>query len=111
MDLMTVLESLVTDLEAGLDRASSLDELEELRVDFLGRKGKLAQAMSSMAAAPAERPAVGQKANSVRERLTALFDARKTALEAAREAEALKRFDPSCPAAPPGAVRCTPPPW
>ena len=31
MDLMTVLESLVTDLEAGLDRASSLDELEELR--------------------------------------------------------------------------------
>ena len=46
MDLMTVLESLVTDLEAGLDRASSLDELEELRVDFLGRKGKLAQALS-----------------------------------------------------------------
>lgn len=98
MDLMTVLESLVTDLEAGLDRASSLDELEELRVDFLGRKGKLAQAMSSMAKLPpAERPAVGQKANSVKERLTALFDARKTALEAAREAEALKRFDPSLP--------------
>ena len=95
---MTVLESLVTDLEAGLDRASSLDELEELRVDFLGRKGKLAQAMSSMAKLPpAERPAVGQKANSVKERLTALFDARKTALEAAREAEALKRFDPSLP--------------
>ena len=46
MDLMTVLESLVTDLEAGLDRASSLDELEGLRVDFLGRKGKLAQALS-----------------------------------------------------------------
>ncbi|MFR9013328.1 MAG: phenylalanine--tRNA ligase subunit alpha [Desulfovibrio piger] len=98
MDLMTVLESLVTDLEAGLDWASSLDELEELRVDFLGRKGKLAQAMSSMAKLPpAERPAVGQKANSVKERLTALFDARKTALEAAREAEALKRFDPSLP--------------
>ena len=98
MDLMTVLESLVTDLEAGLDRASSLDELEELRVDFLGRKGKLAQAMGSMAKLPpAERPAVGQKANSVKERLTALFDARKTALEAAREAEALKRFDPSLP--------------
>ena len=56
----------VTDLEAGLDRASSLDELEELRVDFLGRKGKLAQAMSSMAKLPpAERPAVGQKANRV----------------------------------------------
>ena len=73
MDLMTVLESLVTDLEAGLDRASSLDELEGLRVDFLGRKGKLAQAMSSMAKLPpAERPAVGQKANSVKERLTAL---------------------------------------
>lgn len=98
MDLMTVLESLVTDLEAGLDRASSLDELEGLRVDFLGRKGKLAQAMSSMAKLPpAERPAVGQKANSVKERLTALFDARKSALEAALEAEALKRFDASLP--------------
>ena len=40
---------------------------------------------------------MGQKANSVKERCNALFEQRKAALEAGREAAALKRFDPSIP--------------
>lgn len=39
MDLITALEGLVPELERGLDQASSLEDLEGLRVDFLGRKG------------------------------------------------------------------------
>ena len=98
MDLIAALESLVGDLETGCDRASSLAALEELRVDFLGRKGKLASIMSSLSSLPpAERPAVGQKANSVKERLNALFEARKAEFEAQKEAEALARFDPTTP--------------
>ena len=98
MDLISALESLVPELEKGLGQASSLDALEALRVDVLGRKGRIAQIMAQLPSlAPAERPAVGQTANSVKERCNDLFDARKQALEAGREAEALKRFDPSIP--------------
>ena len=98
MDLISALEGLVPELEKGLDQASSLEGLEALRVDFLGRKGRIAQIMSQLPKLePEQRPAVGQTANSVKERCNDLFDARKQALEAGREAEALKRFDPSIP--------------
>ncbi|MBQ3059636.1 MAG: phenylalanine--tRNA ligase subunit alpha [Desulfovibrio sp.] len=98
MDLITTLEGLVPELEKGLDQASSLEELENLRVDFLGRKGRLAQVMGRLPQLPPqERPAVGQAANSVKERCNALFEARKHVLEAGREAAALARFDASLP--------------
>lgn len=98
MDLISALEGLVPELEAGLAQAADLDALEVLRVDVLGRKGRIAQIMSQLPGlAPESRPAVGQKANSVKERCNALFEQRKAALEAGREAAALKRFDPSIP--------------
>ena len=43
MDLLTELESLIPELEKGLDQASSLQEMEALRVEFLGRKGRIAR--------------------------------------------------------------------
>ena len=96
MDLISALEGLVPELEAGLAQAADLDALEALRVDVLGRR--IAQIMSQLPGlAPESRPAVGQKANSVKERCNALFEQRKAALEAGREAAALKRFDPSIP--------------
>lgn len=98
MDLLIELESLVPELERGLGQASVLEDLEELRVAFLGRKGRLAQIMSHLPElAPQERPRVGQAANEVKLALTGLFEARKAALEAAREAASLGRFDPTLP--------------
>jgi phenylalanyl-tRNA synthetase alpha chain len=47
--------------------------------------------------APEERPALGKKANEVKERLNSLFDARKAALEAAGEEALLERFDATLP--------------
>ena len=98
MDLISALEALAPELENGLAEAHTLEALESLRVDFLGRKGRLAHIMSALPQLePAQRPAVGQKANAVKESLTALLEARKTALEQALEAEALRRFDASLP--------------
>jgi phenylalanyl-tRNA synthetase alpha chain len=98
MDILAALDSLVTELESGLALASTPESLEELRVDALGRKGKLAQIMSHLPELePAARPAAGQKANSVKERCNALFDARKQAILAIRESAALRRFDPTLP--------------
>lgn len=98
MDLISALEGLAPELEKGLAVALTLEALESLRVDFLGRKGRLAHIMSALPQLePAQRPAVGQKANAVKESLTALLEARKLALEKALEAEALRRFDASLP--------------
>ncbi|MBO4301551.1 MAG: phenylalanine--tRNA ligase subunit alpha [Desulfovibrio sp.] len=98
MDLISALEGLVSELQEGLNQASSLEALEALRVDMLGRKGRIARIMAALPSLDAkERPAVGQKANSVKERCNALFDARKTALEREKEEASLRRFDASLP--------------
>lgn len=98
MDLITALESLAPELENGLDQAFSLDALETLRVEFLGRKGKLAQIMGQLpSVAPEQRPEVGKKANEVKAKCQSLFDARSKALADAAEAKALGSFDPTLP--------------
>lgn len=98
MSLINELESLVQDLEKGLNQAFSLSELEELRIGLLGRKGKLAQIMQRLPELlPEERPAVGKTANIVKNTLTGMFDNRKAELEKAAEAEKLALFDPTLP--------------
>ncbi|MDR2726540.1 MAG: phenylalanine--tRNA ligase subunit alpha [Deltaproteobacteria bacterium] len=98
MDLFAALESLIPAFQAGLDQAVSFPELEALRVDFLGRKGRLAQVMAHLPqTAPADRPRLGQSANEVKHRLTGLFEARKSALEAVMAGAELARFDAGLP--------------
>lgn len=98
MDLIQELESLIPALSAGLDQAFSLQELENLRVDFLGRKGRLAQLMSCIPNLTAsERPIFGQKANKVKDELMQLFESHKKTLLAQAEASALSRFDAGLP--------------
>ena len=72
--------------------------MEALRVEFLGRKGRIARIMSRLPELePAQRPLLGQTANRVKESLTAQFEAKKTALDNAEEAAALARFDAGLP--------------
>ena len=98
MNLLHELEGLAPDLEKGLAQACSLSDLEELRVVFLGRKGKLASIMSQLPSLDAaERPAFGKKANEIKDRLIELFEARKNDLEGAAAASELAGFDPSLP--------------
>ena len=98
MNLSAELERLVPELENGLASASSLSDVEELHIAYLGRKGALAKLMSRLPElAPEERPAFGKTANAIKERLAALLDERKSALENAAEAAKLALFDPSLP--------------
>ncbi len=99
MNLLAALDALVPKLEAGLGEALNLEALEALRIEFLGRKGAVAQIMSELPKLDAaERPLVGQKANEVKILLNNLFDSKKSALEAEAEAKSLARFDVSMPA-------------
>lgn len=98
MDLLTGLESLIPELEKGLDQASSLQEMEALRVEFLGRKGRIARIMSRLPELePAQRPLLGQTANRVKGSLTTQFKAKRTTLDSTEETATLTRFDTGLP--------------
>ncbi len=100
MDIIAALESLVPELEEGLARALTVSDLEELRIEFLGRKGRLARIMARLPELePAGRPAAGKAANTVKEMLTERFTARKNAFERGAEAALLARFDATLPGA------------
>lgn len=98
MDLIKALQGLGPELENGLGNAKTLEDLESLRVEFLGRKGRIAQIMSQLPALnPAERPEVGRVANKVKEKCASLFNIRKAQLEESQEKASLAHFDPSMP--------------
>lgn len=98
MNLISKLESLTEKLEDGLKQVKNLPELEELRVAFIGRKGQLAQLMSNLKdLTPQERPAFGQKANEIKQKLTDLLEGHTQALKAQEESAKLSTFDPTLP--------------
>lgn len=89
--------------EALAEAGSLIDEtaLEEFRLKFLGKKGKLTAASAGMRnVAKEDKPAVGQKLNEVRNAITGAVDSRKQELIAAKDAEAAKGIDMTLPGRP-----------
>jgi phenylalanyl-tRNA synthetase alpha chain len=84
--------SLETDLMAmkeaargAIAAATTLDELEQLRIGYLGKKGQLSKVLGAMGKLSAdERPRIGALANEVKELIQTQLNQGKTALEAAR---------------------------
>lgn len=72
-----------------IEKADSLDALNEIRVAFLGKKGQITEVLKGMKDLSAEeRPVVGQLVNTLRDEITAFLEDKKTALEeAALEAQ------------------------
>jgi len=98
------LGGLTLECEARRGQACSLKDLEALRVEFLGRKGKLAGAMVLLAQmGPEDKPAAGRKANEIKAALSALLESRQAELEAESSQGALAGFDPSLPGRRPAA--------
>lgn len=96
--LVRDLQSLVGECEARLDQASSFDDLETARVEYLGRKGRLASVMSRLPElTPDERREAGQAANTVKERLGQLHAERVALLKNAEQDALLAVFDPTLP--------------
>lgn len=64
-------------------QAASAAELEEVRVRFLGKRGRLTAILRALGeVAPEERPVIGGLANEVRDYLTGLLDSRQAVLAA-----------------------------
>ena len=71
--------------------ADSLERLNEIRVNFLGKKGQLTALLKSMKdVAPQDRPAFGQMVNNTRARIEEVLDETKKRLEKAALDERLK---------------------
>ena len=80
---MTDLEQLRLEIIEAAAVAASLDVLEILRVEALGRNGSITARMKELGALPAEeRKAAGQALNAVKTEVSDAIDARKAALEA-----------------------------
>ena len=95
MTMADELRAIENQVEEGLKKAQSLDDLEKLRVATVGRKGALTKVMRMMGGlAPEERPAMGKLANTVRSQVeSAIAESQqklaKRAMEAKMHAEAV----------------------
>jgi phenylalanyl-tRNA synthetase alpha chain len=77
------LNEIRVEAEAAIAAAGSLDELEALRVRYLGRKADLVQALRRIAELPPdERGPVGKTGNEARSALEALIESRRAELDA-----------------------------
>ncbi len=92
------LEALRQSALESIAHASELAMLEEARVGYLGRKGRLTEILRGLSQVSAEeRPALGQAANQVKEAISAAIDARRAELEALAEQAGGDEADLSLP--------------
>jgi phenylalanyl-tRNA synthetase alpha chain len=81
-DLERTISELHTGALAALDAVATAEALETVRVDALGRKGKLAEISKAFGKlAPEERARIGKLLNTVKQDLEARIEARKAVLD------------------------------
>ncbi|HAZ80412.1 MAG TPA: phenylalanine--tRNA ligase subunit alpha [Porticoccaceae bacterium] len=79
---MNELQTLASQAEASINDAVDLSGLDNLRVEYLGKKGKLTSLLKGLGRLSAEdRPAAGAQINEVKQIVQGLINARKTQFE------------------------------
>lgn len=80
---MQNLQQLIQSAETAIKTAADLQQLDHLRVQYLGKKGELTEFLKSLGQLPAEeRPKVGQAVNEAKERLQGLIQQHQQAMQA-----------------------------
>lgn len=75
-----------------IEDSDALEKLNEVRVNFLGKKGELTTVLKSMKdVAPEERPKVGQMVNELRDEIERVLEQAKTKMEEKAREAAMKR--------------------
>ena len=79
------------EIKAKIDAASSLSELEAVRLELFGKKGIITQLFAELkSAAPEQKKELAVSANEKRDYFSELIAAKKASLEAAEQKEAMK---------------------
>ena len=99
--MLSDLTSLHTEALAALDAATDESALEALRIDYLGKKGKLTALSAGMKDVPPDlKKDVGAKLNEVRTAITDGIASRSTAFQAAKDAASVAGLDITLPGRP-----------
>ena len=81
----TALKTLAAKAENSIEQTTNLEDLEQLRVNYLGKKGELSQILREMGKlTPEERPRLGAIANEVKELVQSLLESRRESLQNAQ---------------------------
>ena len=84
-DLEGQMRTLQQEAQGAIAAATCLEDLEQLRIKYLGKKGSLSQVLGGMGKLDAaERPRIGALANEVKEALQASLEQTRTALQTAQ---------------------------
>ena len=78
------LNQLVTEAEQAIAACDDLQSLDQTRVEYLGKKGRITARMKSLGKlAPEDRPSAGQAINQAKQRVQQAIEARRARLEQA----------------------------
>ena len=78
---MSTVKAIVLDAEKRLENASTVDHIEQVRVDILGKKGALTELLKGLGKLSAEeRPSAGQAINAAKQHLIRLLDEKREQL-------------------------------
>src|SRR5918999_554865 len=94
------LEALQGEVLARIQQATSAEELEQIRVEVLGRSGRVTLLLRGLKdRAPEERPKMGERLNELRRAVEQSLDERLSAVKGQAQAQALKdeRIDVTLP--------------
>ncbi|NCR46431.1 MAG: phenylalanine--tRNA ligase subunit alpha [Microcystis aeruginosa Ma_QC_Ca_00000000_S207] len=81
----TALKTLAAKAENSIAQTTNLEDLEQLRVNYLGKKGELSQILREMGKlTPEERPRLGAIANQVKELVQSLLESQRESLNNAQ---------------------------
>ncbi|MCG9885462.1 MAG: phenylalanine--tRNA ligase subunit alpha [Cyanobacteria bacterium] len=84
-DLEAQLSALLTEAQVAIAAADTLDALEQFRVAYLGKKGKISAVLGAMGKlSPEDRPQIGAKANEVKQAVQTQLDHQRNALQQAQ---------------------------
>ncbi|MFA6992693.1 MAG: phenylalanine--tRNA ligase subunit alpha [Candidatus Gracilibacteria bacterium] len=98
--MQNLLKTLKAEATEALKKATSLDELKNAEVEYMGRNGKLTEILRGLKNVPeGERPAAGKLCNETKMFLEAAFEEKKSQLENAEVEKSLKKefFDVTVP--------------
>lgn len=85
------IDEIISSAAAGAEACKSVDEINSLKVRYLGKSGELTALLRGMKDYPAEeRPAVGKLVNEARDEINALIEQKSAQLKAAHEEEKLQ---------------------
>jgi len=89
---MDALETIVAQAKEALEQAADLVALQQVRAEFLGKKGKLTERLKSLGSMPADqRKQAGEKINQAKQQVLHLTQQRTDALKNAELAAQLSR--------------------